>query len=470
LTNDALIAGAPSFSLETGSAWVAQRVEGSPSGFGEPVGLTPSWLEAADALGESVAIDGGTAVVGAPGARVILPGSPPVEYAGAGRAFVFQRDARGIWVEIASLRSPAPNQFAAFGAGVDIDGDTVAIGEPNRQCVQIFERNQGGPNAWGHARTIAPSIFSQDLGRSVSLDGDLLVAGAQTENAPLNDSGAAYLFGRDQGGPGNWGLIKKLLASNAAASDRFGCAVAIDGDIVAVGASGVDGSASSPNFGRAYVFEQDLGGDDNWGERTQLHAGAFGRANMEFGKDISVSVNLVLVGAPSKASPFFNPGSAFVFQRDAGGPNSWGGVARMVPRQPAVDDRFGIAVVLDGTTAVVGADYRDHQAPFVGALFVMDVAGADCNINGFCDSFDVLSNASPDDNGNGIPDECEQPTCPADIAGNDGQVDVNDLLAVITTWGPCPAPPTACDADIDNSGTVDVNDLLAVITTWGTCP
>ena len=59
--------------------------------------------------------------------------------------------------------------------------------------------------------------------------------------------------------------------------------------------------------------------------------------------------------------------------------------------------------------------------------------------------------------------------------GGGGAVDVNDLLAVITTWGPCPAPcPPQCTADIaPNPGgncSVDVNDLLMVITHWGACP
>ena len=49
----------------------------------------------------------------------------------------------------------------------------------------------------------------------------------------------------------------------------------------------------------------------------------------------------------------------------------------------------------------------------------------------------------------------------------DGHVDVNDLLAVISAWGACPAPPTACPADVNHNGTVDVNDLLSVITHWG---
>ena len=62
--------------------------------------------------------------------------------------------------------------------------------------------------------------------------------------------------------------------------------------------------------------------------------------------------------------------------------------------------------------------------------------------------------------------------CPADISPpprGDDLVDVNDLLAVITTWGACPPAPASCPGDINNDNTVSVNDLLAVITTWGAC-
>ena len=48
----------------------------------------------------------------------------------------------------------------------------------------------------------------------------------------------------------------------------------------------------------------------------------------------------------------------------------------------------------------------------------------------------------------------------------DGVVDVNDLLAVITQWGPCPPQPSGCIADLDDNSTVDVNDLLEVIVNW----
>jgi hypothetical protein len=79
--------------------------------------------------------------------------------------------------------------------------------------------------------------------------------------------------------------------------------------------------------------------------------------------------------------------------------------------------------------------------------------------------------ASPNDrNGNSLPDDCDAALCPADIGG-DGQVNIDDLLAVITSWGPCPS----CPADIEPAATggdnvVNVDDMVAVINHWGPCP
>ena len=64
--------------------------------------------------------------------------------------------------------------------------------------------------------------------------------------------------------------------------------------------------------------------------------------------------------------------------------------------------------------------------------------------------------------------------CSGDIApsgGGNGIVNVDDLLAVINAWGPCPLPCSAsCSADINQNCTVNVDDLLAVINGWGQCP
>ncbi|MCI0364633.1 MAG: dockerin type I domain-containing protein, partial [Phycisphaerales bacterium] len=61
------------------------------------------------------------------------------------------------------------------------------------------------------------------------------------------------------------------------------------------------------------------------------------------------------------------------------------------------------------------------------------------------------------------------PPIPGDLNG-DGVVNVLDLLAVISAWGPCPPPPGSCAADISppgGDGTVNILDLLAVISNWG---
>ena len=58
------------------------------------------------------------------------------------------------------------------------------------------------------------------------------------------------------------------------------------------------------------------------------------------------------------------------------------------------------------------------------------------------------------------------PLCPADTDGN-GEINVDDLVAVITGWGPC---PVTCPADVTGDDVVGVDDLVAVVEGWGSCP
>ena len=86
-------------------------------------------------------------------------------------------------------------------------------------------------------------------------------------------------------------------------------------------------------------------------------------------------------------------------------------------------------------SAELSEEDRQKVAAYMKASGAFDLLGADCNANRICDWRDISSGASPDVNGNGIPDECE--ACPADVNG-DGTVDVVDLLILLATWGPCP--------------------------------
>lgn len=79
--------------------------------------------------------------------------------------------------------------------------------------------------------------------------------------------GAAYIFKRVNG---TWGKIKKLEALDGEANDQFGVSVAIDGGMAVVGAFGDDDAAV--NAGAIYVFQKNQGGSDNWGFVAKLLA------------------------------------------------------------------------------------------------------------------------------------------------------------------------------------------------------
>jgi endonuclease/exonuclease/phosphatase family metal-dependent hydrolase len=60
--------------------------------------------------------------------------------------------------------------------------------------------------------------------------------------------------------------------------------------------------------------------------------------------------------------------------------------------------------------------------------------------------------------------------CVGDIAGNNGEVDIEDLLLMIAEWG---SKGGSADISGENGypdGIVDISDLLALIGAWGICP
>ena len=68
----------------------------------------------------------------------------------------------------------------------------------------------------------------------------------------------------------------------------------------------------------------------------------------------------------------------------------------------------------------------------------------------------LASNASALNN-----NEC----CPEDF-NEDGAVNINEVLTILTDWGPCAGPADPCPSDVNQNGTVNVDDLLYVISNW----
>ncbi|NJP04964.1 MAG: hypothetical protein HC837_04715 [Chloroflexaceae bacterium] len=74
-----------------------------------------------------------------------------------------------------------------------------------------------------------------------------------------------------------------------------------------------------------------------------------------FGRAVAIDGDTVVVGAPeSDMGNASGQGSAYIFERNAGGADAWGQVARLLPARPATENRAGYAVAIDGDTVEWG--------------------------------------------------------------------------------------------------------------------
>ncbi len=339
--------------------------------------LTAADAAAEDYFGHFVSVDGDTAIVGA-----TLDDDAGID---SGAAYVFERDQGGNWVQVRKLTADDAAAGDSFGRSVSVSGDTAVVGAKwdddggiDSGAAYVFERDQGGPGNWGQVAKLTAADGEADdrFGRCVSLSGDTAIIGAIHDDDGGSNSGAAYVFERDQGDPDNWDQVAKLIADDAAAEDHFGIFVSVSGDTAIVGASRNDDAGA--NSGAAYVFERDQGGPGNWGQVTKLTADD-AAADDQFGTSVSISGDTAIVGADWDDDGAIDSGSAYVFERDQGGPGNWGQVAaKLTADDAAASDHFGLSVFLSGDTAIVGAR-DDHAGIDSGSAYVFkrDQGGPD---------------------------------------------------------------------------------------------
>ncbi len=144
-----------------------------------------------------------------------------------------------------------------FGSSVGLNGYTLVVGahksdidgEDSGTAI-VFER-QG--DAWEQAAVLVANEYTvgYNFGRSVGIDGDLILVGAVFGDGNEPGSGCAFLFERINE---QWTEIAKLIADDGEAGDSFGRAVAIDGRIALVGAHHDDDQGN--DSGAVYVFAQ----------------------------------------------------------------------------------------------------------------------------------------------------------------------------------------------------------------------
>ncbi|MFO7603412.1 MAG: FG-GAP repeat protein [Gammaproteobacteria bacterium] len=228
-----------------------------------------------------------------------------------------------------------------FGETVAIDGDTAVIGAiQNREhgdssgAVYVFNRDATG--MWTeHVKLLASdAVERQFFGNAVAISGDMIVVGAIGDNDKGRYTGSAYIFIRDA--TGAWHEQAELLARDGAEGDAFGYSVAVSGDTVVVGAIYVDNS-DVMNSGAAYVFVKDA--ENNWSEQAKLVPDNPAAHDL-YGNSVAVSGDTVLIGRQHLGFNIgTGAGATRVFTRDASG--SWREQPSLMASDGFEQDGFG---------------------------------------------------------------------------------------------------------------------------------
>ena len=187
-----------------------------------------------DDFGNWVALseDGNTLVVAAD--RQTLPSVLPTFGRSAGAVYVFQR-VNGAWIQQAELFSPTPAAFGGFGtSGAGISGNTIAVIDGGGRAndftpgIDVFTRVNG---TWQLTTTLTVPEEFRFSPVSLAMSETTMVAGNLDDDISLG--GSAYVFKYEDG---KWTRRATLQPADPALGVSFGIGVAIDGNLIALGA------------------------------------------------------------------------------------------------------------------------------------------------------------------------------------------------------------------------------------------
>ena len=225
--------------------------------------------------------------------------------------------------------------------------------------------------------TASDAAFNDQFGDDVAVSGDTVVVGVQGADFPIlgKSAGAVYVFSTTDAcfitTGGAWTEMQKLTASDASGHlspggvNTFGSSVAIDGDTMVIGAEQKNGAT-----GGAYVFTRSST-TGCWAEEAKREVSDGGPDDW-FGVDAAISGDTIAIGAHRDDEKGNFAGAAYVFTRSG---TTWTQEAKLTALDGVTKDQFGLAVAVDGDTAVVGAYFKFFPQEAAGAAYVFTRSG-----------------------------------------------------------------------------------------------
>ncbi len=221
------------------------------------------------------------------------------------------------------------------------------------QWVSLSTSNGGWGDSPTHETqgiTSSDGAASDYFGCNLAIDDDYAVVGAYNKDVGSNShQGEAYILHRSGS---LWNGQAQLTASDGDASDYFGYSVSISGDYAIVGAYQKEVGSNAAQ-GKAYIFHRS---GTSWTEEAQLTA-SDGAAVDQFGWSVGIDGDYAIVGALFKeVGSNSSQGKAYIYYRSG---TSWSEQAGITASDGAAGDLFGFSVAINGNYAIVGAAYKD---------------------------------------------------------------------------------------------------------------
>ncbi len=281
------------------------------------------------------------------------------------------------WSMRQRVEAPVGRSGDLFGHATAVDGDVAVVGAPHddlsvdtgsAEVLRYYGTNFGSAHVfrydgvgWQYEQKLAAADAAAGalFGSAVAVDGDVLVVGAGDWQEGLLP-GSVYVFNFDGT---RWVQQQKLTAPDGYDGALFGSALDIDGDVIVAGA--YEDNHAGVDSGSAHVFQFDGG---QWQHAQKLTA-SDATAGARFGRSVAVFGESVIVGAPGVNTPNGDPGAAYVFHGDG---SRWTEAEKLLDPDADSGGGFGTAVALDGTTAVVGSPKNLHP----GSAIVYEFDGS----------------------------------------------------------------------------------------------
>jgi len=263
---------------------------------------------------------------------------------------------------------------ARFGESVAMDGIWAVVGARMEGLSQgmpdgaayVYRHPTGDwrdDQNWVEVQELTCDPFVCDdggFGNSVAVDGDVIVVGAPDATGYGTD-GIVYFY-RYSAARNEWEQEEVVWPSGGTMEDGFGWSVSVAGDVAVVGAPGRD-----QQRGVVYVYRYNETSGSWEPDGGGTLAPSPGIVGGRFGYSVSVSVGRdgqrIIVGQPGDG-----PGTAHIYLYDDNGA-VWVLEATLTPSDASQFAEFGHAVSISGNYAAVGAPHDDNAGTSTGSLF-----------------------------------------------------------------------------------------------------